>query len=266
MLIAQISDLHIQQVGQHRELIQAEQHLAAAVDHINQLHTPPDLVAVTGDLTERGTPDEYRIVRHHLDRLHAPYIVIPGNHDDRDRLRQAWRDADYLNTGNDSPYIQYVIDTYPLRFIALDTTVPRRGEGELCDERLQWLADTLAQEPDRDTCILMHHPPFATGIRHMDELGLLRGREPFEQIIASYPNVQRILCGHLHRTIMCRVGHAIASTCPGTAHQIVLDLDPARSDLSFNFEPPGYQLHWQGPHGLVTHHALIGQFPGPYPF
>jgi 3',5'-cyclic AMP phosphodiesterase CpdA len=266
MLIAQISDLHIQQAGQHRELIQAEKHLAAAVDQLNQLDPAPDLVAVTGDLTERGTPDEYRIVKHHLDRLNAPYIVIPGNHDDRDNFRQAWSDVEYLSASADSPFLQYVIDRYPMRIIALDTTVPRRGEGELCAERLQWLADTLAQTPDRPTCIIMHHPPFATGIRHMDELGLLRGRDDYEKIISSYRNVERILSGHLHRTIMCRVGHAIASTCPGTAHQIALDLDPASTDLCFNFEPPGYQLHWQGPNGLVTHHALIGQFPGPYKY
>lgn len=264
MLIAQISDLHIQQAGQHRELIQAEQHLGACVDQINQLDTPPDLVAVTGDLTERGTPDEYRIVKQHLDRLNAPYLVIPGNHDDRGNLRQAFADHDYLQT--DSPFIQYVVDQYPLRIVALDTTVPRRSEGELCTLRLQWLADTLGQAPDRTTCILMHHPPFATGIRHMDELGLLRGRDEFEHIISPYRNIERILCGHLHRTIMCRVGNAMASTCPGTAHQIVLDLNPDSTALCFNFEPPGYQLHWQGPQGLVTHHALIGQFPGPYPF
>jgi 3',5'-cyclic AMP phosphodiesterase CpdA len=264
MLIAQISDLHIQQAGPHRDLIQAEQHLSDCIDQLNQLDTRPDLIAVTGDLTERGTPDEYVTVKTQLDRLDAPYIVIPGNHDDRDNMKQAFSDADYLQT--DSSFLQYVIDSYPLRIIALDTVVPGRSEGELCTGRLQWLADTLAQAPDRATCILMHHPPFATGIRHMDEMGLLRGRAAFEQIISGYRNVERILCGHLHRTIMCRVGNAMASTCPGTAHQIVLDLHPASTELSFNFEPPGYQLHWQGPNGLVTHHALIGQFPGPYPF
>jgi Icc protein len=112
----------------------------------------------------------------------------------------------------------------------------------------------------------MHHPPFETGIKLMDDLGLLEGREAFAEVIAPYRNIERILCGHLHRTIVCRVGGTVASTCPGTAHQIELNLNNDAHDLSFNFEPPGYQLHWLGPQGLVTHHALIGEFPGPYSF
>jgi Icc protein len=149
--------------------------------------------------------------------------------------------------------------------VALDTTVPRRGDGALCQARLDWLARTLAEQPERPTLMLMHHPPFATGIKGMDAIGLLQGREAFIDIIAPYRNIERILCGHLHRSIVCRVGSTVASSCPGTAHQIPLDL---RADEApgFNFEPPGYQLHWFSPQGLVSHHAIIGEYPGPYGF
>lgn len=263
MLIAQISDLHIQLGGKDSELIQAEQHLTACVDALNRLRPRPDLVVVTGDLTEHGRRDEYLLLKPLLERLDIPFLLIPGNHDSPAMLREVFDTHGYLQTA--TPFIQYVIDTWPLRIIALDTTVPMQSHGRLCAERLSWLADALAQEPERPTVVLMHHPPFATGIKKMDDLGLLEGREALAEILQPYRNIERVLCGHLHRSITCRIANTLASTCPGTAHQIGLDLDPD-SELTFNFEPPGYQLHWQGPQGLVTHHALIGKFPGPYPF
>lgn len=264
MLLAQISDLHIQLAGAQSELIQAEAHLSRCIDALNSLDPRPDLLVITGDLTERGKKDEYLILKPLLEKLDIPYLLIPGNHDSPAMLREVFHEHAYLQTN--TPFIQYAIDTWPLRIVALDTTVPMRSHGELCTARLDWLADTLAQAPDRPTVILMHHPPFNTGITQMDDIGLLQGREAFVETIAPYRNIERILCGHLHRSIVCRVGNTVASTCPGTAHQIALDLRSPGGALHFNFEPPGYQLHSLGAHGLVTHHAVIGEFPGPYRF
>lgn len=263
MLIAQISDLHIQHGTAQAELIQASKQLMRAIATLNSLKPRPDLLVITGDLTESGKKEEYKILQPLLEQLNMPFLLIPGNHDNPAMLRQVFHEHDYLKT--DPPFIQYTIETHPLRIVALDTTVAGQSHGQLCQTRLDWLAQRLAEQPGRPTVILMHHPPFQTGISKMDELGLLSGREAFADIVAGHPNVERILCGHLHRTIMCRVGSTMATTCPGTAHQIVLDLN-APGELEFNFEPPGYQLHWQGPHGLVTHHAVIGDFPGPYHF
>ncbi|NYT61555.1 phosphodiesterase [Alcaligenaceae bacterium] len=263
MLLAQISDLHIQLAGAQSELIQAEAHLSRCVDTLNRLDPRPDLVLITGDLTESGKKEEYLILKPLLEKLDIPYLLIPGNHDSTAMLRASFPEHAYLQ--GDTPFIQYTIDTWPLRIVALDTSVPMHSHGELCAARLDWLANTLAQEPSRPTVVLMHHPPFNTGIKLMDDIGLLQGREAFTEIIAPYRNIERILCGHLHRTIMCRVGNTVASTCPGTAHQITLNLG-SPSALHFNFEPPGYQLHSLGAHGLVTHHAVIGEFPGPYQF
>ncbi|HTZ76948.1 MAG TPA: phosphodiesterase, partial [Stellaceae bacterium] len=123
----------------------------------------------------------------------------------------------------------------------------------------------LAAAPNQPTLVMMHHPPFATGIAHMDVHAL---KEPagFAAVIARHPQVERILCGHLHRTIDHRFAGTIAGTAPSTAHQLVLDLDPA-APAEFTFEPPGYQLHWwRDGIGLVSYTAIFGDWPGPYPF
>jgi 3',5'-cyclic AMP phosphodiesterase CpdA len=259
--MAQISDLHVQH-GKIVDTVRAAQHLERGIATLNRLDPRPDLVVMTGDLTEHGRTEEYQVLQSIISRLEIPYWMIPGNHDSPARLREVFAQERYLQSG--SAFIHYAIDTFPIRILALDTTVPGQSHGALCAARLAWLADRLAEQPGRPTVVLMHHPPFDTGIRQMDAIGLLGGRQEFIELITPYSNIERVLCGHVHRTIVCRVGNAVASTCPGTSHQVELDLrDPG--GLGANFEPPGYQLHWFHPGGgAVTHHALIGQFDGPY--
>jgi len=84
MIIAQISDLHAQPDGSLLfDKIDTNTALTRAVDHLNAMQPPPDLVLVTGDLVNDGTPEEYVEAARQLARLNAPVYPIPGNHDDR---------------------------------------------------------------------------------------------------------------------------------------------------------------------------------------
>src|SRR5262249_19750049 len=106
-----------------------------AVAHIMKLDPRPDIVLATGDLVEAGKPEEYANLRRLLAPLSMPVFVIPGNHDARDTLRAGFADHAYLPRDG---FIQYTIEDLPLRLIALDTLVPGKGHGELCEERLAW--------------------------------------------------------------------------------------------------------------------------------
>ena len=263
MILAQLTDMHVKVPGTlaYRKVDTAA-HLARAVAALNALDPQPDAVALTGDLVDFGKPVEYAHLRALLAPLRAPCLLLPGNHDDRDELRAAFPEHDYLPRAG---FLQYAADRGPLRLVALDTVIPMRGDGELCADRLGWLDRTLAAAPDRPTVVMMHHPPFLTGIAHMDEQGLA-GRAGFAAVIGRHRQVERIICGHLHRSIQCRVAHTVASTCPAPCHQVALDLRPD-GPSAFMLEPPGYQLHhWIDGTGLVTHTAVIGDFDGPYPF
>ena len=153
-----------------------------------------------------------------------------------------------------------MIEDHALRIVAVDTLVPGKIGGALCEDRLHWLDKTLAAAPDKPTLVLMHHPPFVTGVDQMDQHGF-HGCAALAEIIAHHPQIERILCGHLHRTIESRFAGTIVGTAPSTAHQLVLDLRPGAS-LRFALEPPGYQLHhWRDGAGLVTHTTVIGDWP-----
>lgn len=263
MIIAQVSDTHIRLPGKlaYRRVDTAH-YLRQAVAHLGALDPAPDVIIMTGDLVDFGSPPEYAHLAELIAPLAPPVYLVPGNHDERDALRAAFPAHAYLPPAG---FLNYVIEDWPVRLVALDTLVPGEGGGEVCEERLAWLDRTLAAAPQRPTMVMMHHPPFRTGIDFMDGHGL-RNKEGFAAVIARHPHVERIVCGHLHRSIQCRVGGTVASTCPSPAHQIVLDLHPGAT-LGFAMEPPGYQLHvWYEGTGLVTHTVVIGTFDGPHPF
>src|SRR6202162_1858662 len=166
-------------------------YLARAVTALNALVPRPDVAVVTGDLVDHGEPAEYEHLRHLLAPLQMPVFVIPGNHDAREALREAFRDGGYLPAAG---YLQYTIEDYPLRLVALDTLIPGKHDGVLCAERLGWLDAALAAQPARPTAILMHHPPFATGITYMDNYGL-DNAAGLAEIVGRHPHGASILCG-----------------------------------------------------------------------
>lgn len=263
MLIAQISDTHLKKQG---ELlfgrIDTAAHLERAVAHINALDPKPDIVVATGDLVDRGKPEEYLNLKRVMNSLSVPVFLIPGNHDDRDALRAAFPENSYLPT---SGFLQYVIEDLPVRLIALDTLVPGKSHGELCATRLDWLEARLT-ESEKPTVIIMHHPPFECGIEAFDKSRLNVGSERLTELVRRCNNVERVMCGHVHRPIQVRWAGTMASIAPSTAHQATLDLR-AGSPYSMMMEPPGFALHqWRPSSGLVTHVSYVGTYEGPRPF
>ncbi len=263
MIIAQITDLHVRPRGwKCNRVVETNAMLGRAIVTLNALKPAPDVVFATGDLVDTGMPDEYRVLREELGRLAMPVFLIPGNHDSRDALRAVFADAGYWPAGEQ---LCYTVEDYPVRLIALDTQIPSKTEGEVGAAQLDWLAARLAEAPAKPTIIFMHHPPFPTGIGHMDRINCLDGAA-VAAIVARHPQVERVACGHHHRPIQIRWAGTIGSVAPSTAHQVTLDLTED-APASFDLEPPAFHLHSWGPGiGLVTHQAYIGKFPGPYPF
>jgi Icc protein len=263
-LLAQITDLHIKAGGKlSYRVVDTEGSLARCVAHLLKLPQRPDAVIFTGDLTDFGLADEYANLRRLLAPLTMPVFLMAGNHDSPRALRAAFADHAYLHQREG--FLDYVVDDFPLRIVALDSTVPGRNEGALRDLQLDWLDSTLAAVPHKPTIVALHHPPFWTGIGHMDAMALANP-QALEAVIARHRQVERVISGHLHRTIFTRFGGTVASTCPSPAHQVALDLaDDAAS--RFVLEPPGFQLHvWTESRSLISHTAAIGDYAGPYPF
>jgi Icc protein len=267
MLLAQLSDPHITAPGTMLyNRVDTARHFREAIAALMALDPRPDALLLTGDLVDRGSTSEYSHLREMLQPVSAaglPIYAILGNHDHRDALRDAFSDQPWMQQCGD--FIQYVIDDFPLRIIALDTWVPKKPYGELCAERLAWLDATLKGGQGKPTIMMLHHPPFRTFMDHMDAMSL-RNPESLAAIVSRHQEIERVLCGHLHRPILTRFAGTIAQTAPSTAHQLALGLAQGAAE-GYVMEPPGFLLHrWSAESGVVTHAATIGTFAGPYPF
>ncbi len=261
--IVQLTDLHIREPGRLAYgRINTAPYLVEAVASVKRLRQAPDAVVITGDLTDFGRAAEYEHLARLLAPLELPVYLLPGNHDERAQLRRSFPDHTYLGDGE---FVQYSVRIGSLRLLTLDTVVPMQSHGALCAQRLEWLERELELHRDEPVIIAMHHPPFRTLIGHMDKIGLLEGTGALERIVSRHPNVQRVICGHLHRPIDVRFGGTIASTAPAPAHQVCLDLAPDAAS-QWMLEPGGFGVHaWDGQR-LVSHLGFCGSFEGPHPF
>lgn len=264
MLIAQISDPHVMPQGVlYQGLLDTNAMFAAAIRHLNKLPQRPDVVILSGDVVDGGTLAEYKLARETLAAIEQKLLVIPGNHDEREAFRSCFADLGYLSRSGPINFVAG--DCGPVRIVGLDVTIPGLGHGDMDDAAVAFLEAALAQEPGRPTIIMMHQPPFTSGIAFMDQYRCLRGHR-LAEIVSRYPAVERIVCGHVHRSMQLRFGGTVLCTAPSTGAAIALDLGPEPVGASC-LEPPGLLLHhWMPTTGLVTHLVPIGDFPGPLPF
>jgi len=257
MLIAQMSDPHL--VPEDVRLfgrLDTAGYLERAVAHLNAL--APDVVLITGDLTNDGDEGVYAAFAAIVGRLRAPFFVLTGNHDDRELTRDRFAEGGYLP---ESGPLCYAIDNFAVRLIALDTAVAGKPWGRLGPDQLAWLDAKLREVPDRSALVALHHPPFRAGIGHLDR-SMLRDADALAAVIGRHPQVERVICGHVHRSIQRRFAGTMAQSAPSCAHQTELILGEAPA--TWICEPPAVLLHWWDPAGgLVSHVSMIGDFGPP---
>ena len=210
--IAHISDLHFCRTDPAV--------VEALVAELNA--NPPELVAVSGDLTMRARSREYRAARAFFDRLHAPILAVPGNHD----ITSYWLHERFLDPlgrwrrfiaeepeplWTDNEVAVVGVNTASRAGAFLDWSQGRVGHSRLrrAVERLQSLPDHLFR------IVVAHHPflPPETA----PETRLV-GRAEAALAAFAGQGVRLILSGHLHLGyIRARGAAAEAITAGGAA-------------------------------------------------
>lgn len=256
MIVAQITDPHISLPGSRLYGgYDPDGAFSSVLAHVAALNPRPDLVVLSGDLTENGTPEEYAHFRALIAGFDLPLAAIPGNHDRRDAFAEAFAGT-AVTAGVDPSWLSIQIDLPGLTVLGLDT-LGLEGEagGTLDEARLDWLGRRLADAGATPVLLFMHHPPFATGIVRMDRWGLADPGD-FTRLVAAAPTVLRVCCGHVHRAIEAAYAGTIAGVCPPVAWSVPL----FRPEVPVPLIPsvPGFQLHcWEAGRGLVTHTEFL---------
>jgi 3',5'-cyclic AMP phosphodiesterase CpdA len=264
MLIAQISDLHLAGWGKKTfGIAPMAENLARCVHHINQLAPRPDLVLVTGDITNDGLLEEAERAADILAGLTPPFYVIPGNHDDRATLQAAF--GKEACPSESETFVNYVIDGNDIRLLTVDSTIPGAPGGELCEARATWLDEKLSEDATSPTIVFMHHPPVKFGVIETDIDGFI-GAGRLGEVIEKHPQVQRILAGHIHLPALTQWRGVVVSTAPSIGMRLSLDLT-LEQPSAFILDEPSYQLHYWTPEShLITHTVRVLESEDLHPF
>ncbi|MEM2896694.1 MAG: metallophosphoesterase [Candidatus Bathyarchaeia archaeon] len=182
MRIVQISDLHCSSGESF-----LKDKLQLAVNEINALN--PDIVAITGDLTENGFKNEFEEAKRFIDQIMAPKVITAGNHDVRYTGHLIFQEL----FGSPSSFI---INDECAIFCA-NTARPDKNEGRIGVDQMGSLLEKLSNPKDKIKVVVMHHHPIPvpdTGLEQaiIEDAGdCLKG--------FSSVGVDLVLCGHRHR-------------------------------------------------------------------
>ena len=237
--------------------------LERAVERIEQVVVKTGPVAgilVTGDITDDGAAESFALFRKLIEPLALPMLVIPGNHDRRETLREAFADLEWMpETGP----LNWTHDLPGLRVIGIDTLVEGKGGGEVDRATLDFLGNALDGGTDEPALVALHHPPFVSGLPFMDRISLANPKALSEVLRRSQRDIH-LACGHIHSVITATVGGASAISAPAICSTFDLDFRN-EAPTGFMDNAGGFLLHdWTD--GFRSYVVPLTAGIGPYPF
>jgi 3',5'-cyclic AMP phosphodiesterase CpdA len=251
MIIAQISDTHIlAKSSDDAHAAPRAESLRRCVADINRQGA--DAVIHTGDSVHHGTTHEYAYLGEILAELKAPLFLTPGNRDRHNGIRAAFENLPYLPRSGD--FLHYAIEDYPVRLVALDSVSAGERKGVFCGERRTWLEETLARKPNHPTILFIHHPPFDVGDHYVGGYRHTQDAEELAAVVRRHKQVERLLCGHVHRFHRESWADTTATIMPSVAIDLRKDVDAALAGT------PLYVLHsWSREGGLQSQMRVVTQ-------
>lgn len=253
MLIAHISDLHVLESPDpsNGSLAGNAARLHETIASICALQRAPDIAVITGDISHEGTEDDYAFCRSLLEKLPCPFLVIPGNHDDRKIMRQVFPIA---GADADPDFYQFDCNAFPLRIIGIDTLEPGQVGGSIRPEKLDWIREALLHS-EKPVLILMHHPPYPFGHADNPDMQCTDGSDALAEMIRKNARVAAILCGHLHLMTSSIFADVTALSAPSVAPAFKLDIGDSKL-TGWCPSSPAFALHFLDRNAALTTHII----------
>lgn len=156
--------------------------LRASVRDINGL-TNIDFVVISGDVTEYGSMEQFRLAHEILAELKVPYHIIPGNHDTK------WSESGATDFARVWPADRFVFDHAGYRFIGIhEGPLMKMGDGHWAPQDVRWLEEQLKKLKKGQPVVFITHYPIDDGIANWFVV-----LDMLKQV-----NTQVVLCGHGH--------------------------------------------------------------------
>ncbi|MFD3744402.1 metallophosphoesterase [Nocardia sp. NPDC058633] len=247
ILAAQLSDTHFDLSARNTERVEA------VMGYLAELPRRPDVILVTGDITDSGKPEQYAQARLAL-QADIPVYLLPGNHDDRANFRTT-----LLGEPASTTPINSVHRVGALTVVMLDSSIPGEPAGLLGEDTFDWLRATLADAPAHGPILVaLHHPPKRVFSPVVDVIALADpGR--LAAVVAGDPRIVGILTGHAHSPIATTFAGKPMITGPSTASVLGGEWEVTPPHRVMDYAPdPAIALHVIDENfGLTTHFRTV---------
>lgn len=212
MRIIQISDLHF---GMHDAII-----IEAFLTDLVELN--PDIIIISGDLTQRATHDQYELAKQFLQKLSSSIVlIVPGNHDIP--LYSPWSRLFHpfkLYNKFISPQLECSFSNKEINILGVNSATPFKiKDGILNNQTLRLIENHFSKSNSELNLLFFHHNiNYFSGMHHP-----LSNSEEFINYLIESP-IHMVCTGHLHYANLklitktnnhpCAVLHA-GSLCSG---------------------------------------------------
>ena len=238
--LLQISDCHLYADTSRRLVgLNTQETFEQVIALAKETAMPADLVLATGDLVHDASPEGYERARIYLEQFNLPVFCLPGNHDIPKTMAYSM-ESELVSTQK-----SVIIDDWLLIF--LDSTIPGEAGGELSEDELALLKDTLEANTNLHALICLHHHPVKIESAWMDGMAL-KNPESFFEIIEQNPHTRGILWGHIHQTFEGTFNnHVRLMGSPSTCIQFT----PKQDSFGIEDVSPGFRWIELYPNGTI---------------
>lgn len=240
MRIVQFTDTHIiPNEGEVLHGVDSYLSLKKAFQDAMSLTPLPNLFLVSGDITEDGSVKSYKRFKRIFDDSNVPVYVVPGNHDDETKMKSVFENSIIHFKKNE------IIDNWNFMFV--NSRVPNKGYGRIRNSSLKEIENILADNPNRPTLVLLHHPPLSPCPSHGCKL---ENERPLLELLKKMSSTSIILSGHMHMEIARSEDNVSLLTAPSTfaytnhptPDQQDVDLDNFWKSHDLDIERQGYRV------------------------
>jgi len=229
MRLVQISDTHLYSNPSQTLLkLNTQQSFEAVVDLLKSDLKKPDIIILTGDMSQDNSEHAYERVVKALDKFPCPIYWVPGNHDDPELLQAVFSRSKFRE--------DKAILLGDWLLVLLNSHYPKHVAGLVGRSELSRLDHYLGQHSDKHAALFLHHPPVPVGSAWLDQSRLTNSEDLFN-ITDKHSNVCGIFSGHAHQDYQTHRQGVPILTAPSTCIQFLSH----SQQFSLDTVAPGYR-------------------------
>jgi outer membrane protein assembly factor BamB/predicted phosphodiesterase len=232
----------------------AEEDLRRSIADINTIKDV-SFAVLTGDVTELGTDEQFKLAKQLLADLRIPYYIIPGNHD------TGWSESGGLGFTKAFGTDKFLFQYNGIHFIGCASgPYERMSDGHVPRDAMNWMKDKLGKINDNDPIIFLNHYPLDNGLDNWYQvIDLLKQK-----------NTILAICGHGHNNRLVQAEDIPSvmgrSNLRAKATEGGYNLVEVRPDsILFTERKPisHTEKQWTGLKVMEHHYSPINNYPRP---